>query len=1127
MMHRISVSLILLGSTFTPSTSPRIAVADDTPPTSRPNAREAVETFVAAALVGEGSDTAALAEAGMSPESTKGIEEFRETLDVESLKIASVRASERKGLALAVSQPLKETDDTGRDYMSCVVFRLIRSEESWFLSKVCSMSQDAAGQETNTFNQDYPDAKEIVPVLGPDDVRSTSHEPVNHKMPDLQLLGVPSIPTTEYLAGTDVIVSWSEKGEWSEKADAVWGFCTSTCKWTKQELQPAAEQELAPLVSGSLAALQVAHAIYAYGAQTGRWDILRLPPDRKPQVSIHADMVLVTDGQDVYTFANSAGRWSSPEAAVPENLAAGKLAHELTIFYLKHAEAQSVSATLSQLFRELSLVADQRLNAIIVRSDSQEDLAKLEAVLKLLDQPIRPDQPDQPNQADRARKPTPEDFIRALRGGARAPARQQPAVPPRQPTPEDLLRAMRGGMGASARQQPATLREKYNELEQQAAQTAGQYRDLPDKATRGRFTAEALKRQLADTVKRAFEARQELQRAELAALCQRLVRIEQQIATRERIKDTIIDRRIEDLLNPEYRWDGDRESTFRSTTSAKVTQSQSPHAVTQAGDYVPADSKADAQIAFQGLEGARVTCSRKGSAASVIRLPGRIGVSSGQTMSFRLSDIPAHAGLELNGTIELPPIGAQTRTFLQHNVIPIEIHNEDVDQASSGNLVTKVIYLPKPEHQELALAGVETLVSTRLDPGIDPIAEAARRGHILATLRLGNRVPDDPPAATATSRDPADEPSIGPETKPDARAQQLLDVAQSRWEVLVNEYRGGKAELTDVLSAANELLEARLGVAQSAEARRAALRDRISLLKDQKTIAEAKYRGGVATLADVLLAQSALLKAERQLEAESSETKAQSAPSASSATNADSNANWVANMFSKTRCDLGVVAPGAKVQHRFVVNNPYVEDVHIASVRPTSNRIPAPQVTETLLKTHEKAEIVVEVDAGQAVGDCAETLTVVFDKPFRAEVTLGLDWSVREEPQLEPVEEEAPSDGKEGEDPAKLIWDTLGVKLRPLPRDELPTTRYRGGMQVTEIRKDSPAAEAKLRNDDIIAGIHHWETISVENVVFVLNHPDLQPKQNQPTDDIKVYVLRGDETLFATLRLADRARAPN
>ena len=53
--------------------------------------------------------------------------------------------------------------------------------------------------------------------------------------------------------------------------------------------------------------------------------------------------------------------------------------------------------------------------------------------------------------------------------------------------------------------------------------------------------------------------------------------------------------------------------------------------------------------------------------------------------------------------------------------------------------MTKVIYLPDPEYQELALAGVETLVSTRLDPGVDPIVEADRRGSIMGVLRVGNK----------------------------------------------------------------------------------------------------------------------------------------------------------------------------------------------------------------------------------------------------------------------------------------------------------------------------------------------------------------------------------------------------
>jgi hypothetical protein len=85
----------------------------------------------------------------------------------------------------------------------------------------------------------------------------------------------------------------------------------------------------------------------------------------------------------------------------------------------------------------------------------------------------------------------------------------------------------------------------------------------------------------------------------------------------------------------------------------------------------------------------------------------------------------------------------RTQAFLAHNAIPVQFTPEDFAQVMSGNFVTKVIYLPDPEFQELALpgamAGVETLVSTRLDPGVDPIIEANNRGSILGIVRLGNK----------------------------------------------------------------------------------------------------------------------------------------------------------------------------------------------------------------------------------------------------------------------------------------------------------------------------------------------------------------------------------------------------
>ena len=113
----------------------------------------------------------------------------------------------------------------------------------------------------------------------------------------------------------------------------------------------------------------------------------------------------------------------------------------------------------------------------------------------------------------------------------------------------------------------------------------------------------------------------------------------------------------------------------------------------------------------------------------------------GQAGVYRLkiTDIVGRPGLELYPTIEIGSVSSRTAAYLAHSAVPIRFTEEDFDQVTAGNFVTKVIYVPDPQFQELALAGVDVLVSTRLDPGVDPIVEADRRGAILAILRVGNK----------------------------------------------------------------------------------------------------------------------------------------------------------------------------------------------------------------------------------------------------------------------------------------------------------------------------------------------------------------------------------------------------
>ena len=120
-------------------------------------------------------------------------------------------------------------------------------------------------------------------------------------------------------------------------------------------------------------------------------------------------------------------------------------------------------------------------------------------------------------------------------------------------------------------------------------------------------------------------------------------------------------------------------------------------------------------------------------------VPGKQNFQAGAVYRLKVSNVPGHEGDELYPTLEIGPPTPSTLAFLAHNAIPIQYTSEDFNQVKSGNFVTKVIYLPDPEFQELAVAGVETLVSTRLDPGVDPIVEADRRGAILAIVRIGNK----------------------------------------------------------------------------------------------------------------------------------------------------------------------------------------------------------------------------------------------------------------------------------------------------------------------------------------------------------------------------------------------------
>ena len=112
-------------------------------------------------------------------------------------------------------------------------------------------------------------------------------------------------------------------------------------------------------------------------------------------------------------------------------------------------------------------------------------------------------------------------------------------------------------------------------------------------------------------------------------------------------------------------------------------------------------------------------------------------------------------------------------------------------------------------------------------------------------------------------------------------------------------------------------------------------------------------------------------------------------------------AEWAKDMFKETTYDFGVVARGAKAEHGFTFENIYLEDAHIATVR-SSCGCTSTQFPEKDIKTYEKADIVAKLDTRSFLGRKDATLTVIFDKPFAAEVALHVHCYIRSDVVFQP-----------------------------------------------------------------------------------------------------------------------------
>jgi hypothetical protein len=101
--------------------------------------------------------------------------------------------------------------------------------------------------------------------------------------------------------------------------------------------------------------------------------------------------------------------------------------------------------------------------------------------------------------------------------------------------------------------------------------------------------------------------------------------------------------------------------------------------------------------------------------------------------------------------------------------------------------------------------------------------------------------------------------------------------------------------------------------------------------------------------------------------------------------------------------DFKTVAKGVHAEHRFVLKNPFTEPVHIAGVT-SSCSCTSPYILDGKdeIQTYEETAVVARFRTDLYEGLKSATLTVVIDKPYRAEFQLNVHGEIRADISIEP-----------------------------------------------------------------------------------------------------------------------------
>ncbi len=303
---------------------------------------------------------------------------------------------------------------------------------------------------------------------------------------------------------------------------------------------------------------------------------------------------------------------------------------------------------------------------------------------------------------------------------------------------------MQSAAGASD-EQLVGLRTKADESEKASIAKAIEVREaIAATPSKDAAAIEELKSELSRAVDAAFEARHDLQLMEVELLTNKAQALSQKLDERVKSRADIVRRRVDELLNPNYSWDG----FFSQTPDAKRANSQ--ERTTSSSDHSPATEMAISrqQLGWQisrkdsvleliaQIPPDKANLNKVSESAMVVPnvLKGRFGRI---IVRVGISDLPRQPSIERLSLMPMLPSSGEKKTLTPGNGLFLKAYTvtSDLDIAhhvaselltgrpnvrlAKDESVKRLILLAQPEEHDLIKDALEELAGKTIESGIE------------------------------------------------------------------------------------------------------------------------------------------------------------------------------------------------------------------------------------------------------------------------------------------------------------------------------------------------------------------------------------------------------------------------